>query len=135
MQFCSTQDEFVRRYENVKRKRRQEEDMRMKEHLERTPQDKRVVKTEILKGKQFKLILFLTERVLNNVKTKGNKKNGAKRKPRQENEMWREEKRRRSQEKEMPKDKDAKRKRLQRKAAETTSVSRDSGDIRKSLSG
>jgi len=51
--------------------------------------------------------------------------------------MWREEnvKRSRSQEKEMPTDKDAKRKRLQRKAAETTSVSRDSGDIRKSLSG
>jgi hypothetical protein len=99
VQFCSTQDEFVRRYENVKRKRRQEEDMRMKEHLERTPQDKRVVKTEILKGKQFKLILFLTERVLNNVKTKGNKKNGAKRKPCQENVMWREEnvKRRRCQ--------------------------------------
>ena len=40
----------------------------------------------------------------------GKKKNGAKRKPRQENEMWREEKRRRSQEKEMPKDKDAERK-------------------------
>ena len=50
--------------------------------------------------------------------------------------MWREEnvKRSMSQKKEMPKDKDAKRKRRQRKAAETTSVSRDSGDIRKSLS-
>ena len=51
--------------------------------------------------------------------------------------MWREEnvKRSRPQEKEMPKDKDAKRKSCQRKAAETTSVSRDSDDIRKSLSG
>ena len=51
--------------------------------------------------------------------------------------MWREEnvKRRRSQEKEMAKDKDAKRKRHQRKAAEKTSVSRDSDNIRKSLSG
>ena len=51
--------------------------------------------------------------------------------------MWREEnvKRRRSQKNEMSKAKDAKRKRRQRKAAETTSVSRDSNDIRKSLSG
>ena len=51
--------------------------------------------------------------------------------------MWREEnvKRSRSQEKEMPKDKDAKRKNCQQKAAETTSVSRDSDDIRKNLSG
>ena len=51
--------------------------------------------------------------------------------------MWREEnvKRRKSQEKEMPKDKDAKRKRRQRTAAQTTSVSRDSDDTRKSLSG
>ena len=65
------------------------------------------------------------------------RKNGAKRKPCQENEMWREEKvkRRRSQEKEMSKEKDANRKRRQRKAAETTLVSRDSDDIRKSLSG
>ena len=79
----------------------------------------------------------LTERgfKINMCETTGNKKNGAKRKPCQENEMWREEnvKRRRSQEKEMPKDKDAKRKRRQRKAAETTSVSRDSDDIRKRL--
>ena len=37
--------------------------------------------------------------------------------------------------KEMPKAKDAKRKKRQRKAAETTSVSRDSNDIRKNLSG
>ena len=37
--------------------------------------------------------------------------------------------------KKMPKDKDAKRKRRQRRAAEATSVSRDSGDIRKNLSG
>ena len=37
--------------------------------------------------------------------------------------------------KEMPKDKDAKRKRRQRKAAEKTSVSRDSDDIRRTLSG
>jgi len=44
-------------------------------------------------------------------------------------------KRSRSQEKEMPKDKDAKRKNCQQKAAETTSVSRDSDDIRKNLSG
>jgi hypothetical protein len=67
----------------------------------------------------------------------GNKKTGAKRKPCQENEMCREEnvKRRRSQGKKMPKDKDAKGKRRQRKAAETTSVSRDSNDIRKNLSG
>jgi len=36
-----------------------------------------------------------------------------------------------SQEKEMPKDKDGKRKRHQWKAAEKTSVSRDSDDIRK----
>ena len=35
----------------------------------------------------------------------------------------------------MPKDKDARRKRRQRKAAETTSFSRDSDDMRKSLSG
>ena len=51
--------------------------------------------------------------------------------------MWREEnvKRSRSQEKEMPEEKDGKRKRRQRKAAETTSVSKDSHDIRKSLSG
>ena len=43
-------------------------------------------------------------------------------------------KRRRSQEKEMPKDRDAKRKRRQRTAAEKTWVSRDSHDIRKALS-
>ena len=49
--------------------------------------------------------------------------------------MWREEnvKRRRSQKK-MPKAKDAKRKRRQRKAPEMT-ASRDSNDVRKSLSG
>jgi len=49
--------------------------------------------------------------------------------------MWREEnvKRSRSQEKEMPEEKDGKRKRRQRKAAETTSVSKDSHDIRKKL--
>ena len=40
-----------------------------------------------------------------------------------------------SQEKEKPKDKDGKRKRHQWKAAEKTSVSRDSDDIRKNLSG
>jgi len=43
------------------------------------------------------------------MKTTGYKTNGAKRKPCQENGMWREEnvKRRRSQEKGMPKDRDA----------------------------
>ena len=61
------------------------------------------------------------------------KKNGAKTKPCLENGIWREEnvKRRRSQEKEMPTYKNAKKKIHQWKAAEKPSVSRDSDDIRK----
>ena len=85
------------RYENVKIQRCANE---------KRPQDKGDVKTEGVKENNFD-----RERSQNKSVTTGNKKNCAKRKPCQEYEMWREEnvKRRRSQGKEMPIEKDAKR--------------------------
>ena len=115
---------MLARYKNVKRKICENE---------KRPQDKGDVKTEGVKGNNFNRKMSQNKSVEQQV----TRQNGAKRKPCQENEMWREEKvkRRRSQEKEVSKEKDANRKRRQWKAAETTLVSRDSDDIRKSLSG
>ena len=116
------------RYEDVKRKRCENE---------KWPQDKGDVKIEGVKG-----INFNRKRSQN----KSGKQQDRKMVP-SKNRVKRE--RERCGEKRMSreaglkkkicpmkhKDKDAKRKSCQRKAAETTSVSRDSDDIRKSLSG
>ena len=82
----------------------------------------------------------LTERGLKAKSRKNERmqeKKGVKRTPYQENGVRRVEnvKRKRSQEKEMLEDMDAKRQRHQRKAAEKTSVSKDSDDISEALSG
>ena len=105
-------------YEKAKRKRCQEKDMRMKNHLKTKQMSRQKVSKQSNSNRK--------RAQKKSVKGTG-KKNGAKRKPCV--------KRKKVSRKEMPKDKDAKRKRRQRKAAEKTSVSRDTDDIRRTFSG
>ena len=113
------QDEFCTQGTKMAKER----DVRMKDGLKKNEMSRQKVSKET----------SLTERGLKiKCETTGNKKNGAKRKPCQENEMWREEnvKRRRSQKKQMPKakqlrmprERDVNGKRLKRHRFEETAM-------------
>ena len=121
---CKSSSTQFARYENIKRKRCENE---------KWPQDKGDVKTEGVKGNNFNRksyqIKVRNDRRIQETRKMVPSENRVKRMRCGEKRMSREGLK--SQEKEMPKDRDAKRKRRQRKATETTSVSRDSDDISK----